>query len=89
MLQWLRLCTSNAGGMGSIPGQGTKIAHASQPKKKKKKMTIINVLGIEIGDGVRLKNPSSSLIVSPPFTQMGKQHRFRIILNPGSSLTDV
>ena len=22
--QWLRLCASNAGGAGSIPGQGTK-----------------------------------------------------------------
>ena len=64
-------------------------SHMHHSQKKKKKMTIINVLGIEIGDGVRLKNPSSSLIVSPPFTQMGKQHRFRIILNPGSSLTDV
>ena len=52
-------------------------------------MTIINVLGIEIGDGVRLKNLPSSLIVSPPFTQMGKQHRFIIISNPGCSLTDV
>ena len=75
--------------MGFIPGQGTKIPHASQPKKRKEKMTIINVLGIEIGDGVGLKNPSSSLIVSSPFTQMGKQHRFRIILNPGSCLSDV
>ena len=36
MVQWLRLCTLNAGGTGSIPGQGTrshmlqlKILHAS------------------------------------------------------------
>ena len=38
-VQWLGLCTSTAGGMGSIPGQGTKIPHAtlcSQRKKKKK-----------------------------------------------------
>ena len=38
--QWLRLCISNAGGMSSIPGWGTKIPHAawcSQKKKKKKK----------------------------------------------------
>ena len=28
-VQWLRLCTSNAGGGGSIPGQGTKIPHAT------------------------------------------------------------
>ena len=25
MIQWLRLCTSNASSMGSIPGQGTKV----------------------------------------------------------------
>ena len=24
MVQWLRLCASNAGGAGSIPGQGTR-----------------------------------------------------------------
>ena len=24
VVQWLRLCTSNAGGMGAIPGQGTR-----------------------------------------------------------------
>ena len=35
--QWLRLHTSTTGGMGSIPGQGTKISHATQPKKKERK----------------------------------------------------
>ena len=33
MVPWLRLCASNASvaeGMGSIPGQGTKIPHAVQ-----------------------------------------------------------
>ena len=28
MVPWLRLCTSNAGGAGLIPGQGTEIPHA-------------------------------------------------------------
>ena len=28
--QWLRLCASTVGGMGSIPGGGTKILHAAQ-----------------------------------------------------------
>ena len=37
MVQWLRLCTSNAEGMDSIPGQGTKIPHAARFRKKKKK----------------------------------------------------
>ena len=40
VVQWLRLHTSSAVGLGSIPGQGTKILHItrhSQKKKKKKK----------------------------------------------------
>ena len=39
-IQWLRLCTSIIGGMGSIPGWGTKIPHAAwrgQKKRKEKK----------------------------------------------------
>ena len=38
MVQWLRLNTSTAGGIGSIPGWGTKIPHALwvQTKEKKK-----------------------------------------------------
>ena len=31
-VQWLRLCTSKTGGMGSVPGQETKIPHG-MPKK--------------------------------------------------------
>ena len=37
MVQWLRLCTSNAGGTGSIPGQGTRIPHGSAKKQKQNK----------------------------------------------------
>ena len=37
VVQWLRLCASNAGGVGSIPGQGAKIPYASWPKKPKHK----------------------------------------------------
>ena len=29
VLQWLRLCSPNAGGLSSIPGQGSKILHAA------------------------------------------------------------
>ena len=36
MVQWLRLCTSNAEGTSSIPGGGTKIPHAVVQKKKKR-----------------------------------------------------
>ena len=38
MVQWLRLCTSKAGVMGSSPGQGTNIPHATWSSHKKKKM---------------------------------------------------
>ena len=34
VVQWLRLCASNAGGAGSIPGQGAKIPPAAGPKNK-------------------------------------------------------
>ena len=34
VVQWLRLCLPNAGGVGSIPGQGAKIPHASWPKNQ-------------------------------------------------------
>ena len=34
---WLGLCTSIIGGMGSIPGQGTKILHATWHDLKKNK----------------------------------------------------
>ena len=37
VVQWLRLCVSNARGVGLIPGQGTKIPHAIQCGQKKKK----------------------------------------------------
>ena len=36
VVQWLRLHTPNAGGMGSIPGQGTRISHAAQHAKNRK-----------------------------------------------------
>ena len=36
VVEWLQFCPSNAGGMGSIPGQGTTIPHNKMwPKKLK------------------------------------------------------
>ena len=35
-VQWLRLCPSTAGSLGSIPGQGTKIPHPAGCGGKKK-----------------------------------------------------
>ena len=37
MVQWLRLQASTAGGVGSIPGQKTKIPHAAQSSQKQNK----------------------------------------------------
>ena len=33
-VQWLRLHASTSRGVGSIPGRGTMILHAGQPKKE-------------------------------------------------------
>ena len=38
VVQWLRLCAAKAGVRGSIPGQGTKILHATKNFKKKTKL---------------------------------------------------
>ena len=38
VVQWLKLYASNSGGIGSIPGQGTKIPHATQCHQKKWKI---------------------------------------------------
>jgi len=35
VVQWLRLCASTVGGMGSIPGQGTTILSAAWHGQKK------------------------------------------------------
>ena len=40
-IQWLGLCSPNAGDMGLIPGWGTKILHASWLGQKKKKVAIL------------------------------------------------
>ena len=37
MVQWLRACASTAGDVGLIPGRGTKIQQASEPKKKRER----------------------------------------------------
>ena len=42
-VQWLRLCASTVGGMGSIPGWGTKIQHAMRCSPKKKKRILYSV----------------------------------------------
>lgn len=44
VVQWLRLCASNAGGLGSIPGGETKTSHATQCDQKKKKLKFRQVV---------------------------------------------
>ena len=44
--QWLRLHTSTAGSTDSMPSQGTKILHAVQCSKEKKKKKKFNVLSL-------------------------------------------
>ena len=39
VLQWLGFCTFTAEGIGSTPGQGTKIPQASRHDQKKKNPT--------------------------------------------------
>ena len=39
-VQWLRLLASNAGGAGSIPGQGTKILNTMLARSKKQNSSI-------------------------------------------------
>ena len=46
VIQWLRLCASNAGAMGLIPGRGAKISHAVWPKNKQTKKSIKSVRSI-------------------------------------------
>ena len=61
-VQWLRCWTSTAGGMCSIPGQGTKIPHALQPEKEKKNK--------------KHKIWSYSIITSPLMFSLLKSHYF-------------
>ena len=65
-VQWLELCALTTEGVGSIPGQGTKIPQAAWPgqkKKKKKKNFLVsnNLCGWEKSHGARVSEfPSNS-----------------------------
>ena len=45
MVQWLRLHAFNAGGMGLIPGLGTKIPDAMRSGQKEKKKKVHEARG--------------------------------------------
>ena len=58
-IQWLRLCTSTAGGTGSIPDGGTKIPYAAWhgQGEKKKKISCLRAV---------TESVSVSALLSPP-----------------------
>ena len=59
VVQRLRLCASTAEGEGLIPGQGTKILHAMQPKNKKQPQNNTGVkCGLDIIHNV-MSNPQT------------------------------
>ena len=65
VVQWLRLHTSNAGGMGLIPGGGTKIPHVAQsshpPPTKKKNQTYIQMFSAALLNGKELETIQASI----------------------------
>ena len=69
VVQWLRLCASNPGGVGSVSGQGTRILHAFRLKKEKRltqvRKTLINPIKIKSVTGTSWPRISGS--------QLGKE----------------
>ena len=68
VVQWLRLCTSNAGGVGSIPSWGTEIPYAAQygQKLNKKKACLSPSSG-----GNQKTSPDSNLLLLHPASKPG------------------
>ena len=61
-VQWLRLHASNAVGLGSIPGQGTKIPHAVwHGQKKEHKGHLDTILDSAIRPGLAGNHLSKAL----------------------------
>ena len=49
VVQWLRLCATTAGGMGSIPDWETKILHATQSSVTERKKGQKDIRSLERG----------------------------------------
>ena len=85
VVQLLRLCPSNAGGVGSIPGWGTKVPHAAwHSQKERKKYTLkINRYNLSIKWEKAMAPHSSTLAWRIPWTgepgrlQSTGKHRVR------------
>ena len=56
----IKTSPSNAGGVGSIPGRGAKISHASQPKNQNRELEqCCNKFNKDFKDGPHHKNPKN------------------------------
>ena len=66
----LGLCTSPAGGMGSIPGWGTKILQAMQRGQKKKKKK-----NLKINFNINLVNMKSMKLQDTEWEKIFATHR--------------
>ena len=65
VIQWLRLCASNARGTGSIPGRGSSACHAVQPKKNQLPLDIIPRANQSIGRvRCHLHTPSAGVLTA-------------------------
>ena len=72
-LPWrLRLRTSSTGGMGSIPGWGTKVTHALQCSQRKEKV----VMGVGGGEDV-VKRRARMVVPRPEGHRQGRWRRLR------------
>ena len=72
MAQWLRVHASTAGGVGSTPGQETKIPHAPGPKKKG--MLIFYLLPGQLMCVVVCSDSSSSFSQAPESPPLSLSH---------------
>ena len=74
--QWLRLHASISGGVGSVPGQGTKIPYAKWLSKKKKKGRNENspLLGRTSESSPQLKSCVCSHMTFPRFNYVEKRN---------------
>ena len=72
MVQWLRICASTAGGMGSIPRQEAKILHATRCSQKNKECQ--RDAGCKISRWVRIGLTEETLSQGCEGSALGDEH---------------
>ena len=74
-VQWLGLKSSTAGGMDSVPPQGTKIPHATQyrQKFKKKKMKFSSQLSVFLSLKTNSLCANSTIKLKTSFRSQGSK----------------